>query len=219
MRDLHNKVTSGCTVTGTDGQDWTGGCHALDKPMAGTTMTCGAGSGCHQNHTDATHGPDHDYDASSGYTQTADTVGSEAGCTASGAGCHDSAATGDAVTTFHNSVKTGCTDERRLPRRSGLQHAVRRIDGELHALPRRRDRLRQQAAVRGRLGRPLRRGDAHGECDGHGREDRDRFRPGDVRHVPQRDLAQRPRRDRRTARHDPPRAPTSPARSATDTQA
>ena len=64
---------------------------------------------CHVNHTDANHGPDHDYDASSGYTQTADTVGSEAGCTNSGAGCHASAATGNAIDTFHTASQPGCT--------------------------------------------------------------------------------------------------------------
>ena len=72
--------------------------------MTGTTMTCGDTGACHSNHLSDNHGVDHDYTSASQYTQTADTVGSEAGCAASGAGCHDSAATGNAINTFHSAL-------------------------------------------------------------------------------------------------------------------
>ena len=56
VRTLHDRSTSGCTATGTDSQGWTGGCHALNKSMTGTTMTCGDTGACHNNHTASNHG-------------------------------------------------------------------------------------------------------------------------------------------------------------------
>jgi hypothetical protein len=108
IRGMHDTVLAGCTATGTDGKGWSGSCHALNKPMSGA-LTCGSGGTCHTGHTAANHGPDHGYTTASNYTQTADTINSETGCTNSGAGCHASAATGDTVTTFHAAVAGGCT--------------------------------------------------------------------------------------------------------------
>ncbi len=112
VRLIHDRATSGCSAAGTDGKGWTGSCHALDKQMTTTAMSCGQGAtgqACHTSHTHTNHGPDHDYTAASAYTQTADTIGSEAGCANSGTGCHVSASTGDAITTFHSAKTAGCT--------------------------------------------------------------------------------------------------------------
>ncbi len=56
VRTLHDKVTSGCSASGTDSMGWTGACHQLNKAMAGTTMTCGDTGACHINHTASNHG-------------------------------------------------------------------------------------------------------------------------------------------------------------------
>lgn len=63
IRALHNRVTSGCTASGTDSRGWSGGCHALDKSMVGTTMTCGDTGACHNAHTATNHVPNHDIDS------------------------------------------------------------------------------------------------------------------------------------------------------------
>ena len=57
MRVIHNKAGAGCSASGTDGKGFANpGCHAPNKDMAATPMTCGTGAGgCHQNHTDSNH--------------------------------------------------------------------------------------------------------------------------------------------------------------------
>ena len=114
VRALHDKASSGCTTNGTDGKNWTGGCHALDRQMSTANMSCGSGAtgqACHTNHTHTNHGPDHTYTTASDYTQTADTVGSETGCAGSGAGCHGTiTAERDAINDFHDAdTIAGCT--------------------------------------------------------------------------------------------------------------
>jgi hypothetical protein len=60
VRAIHNRVTSGCTVKGTDSNGWSGGCHDLQKDMSGIVVACGSGSGgCHLNHTNNNHMPAH----------------------------------------------------------------------------------------------------------------------------------------------------------------
>jgi len=89
VRTIHNKVSSGCTVSGTDGESWTGACHQLDKQMPATMPGCGSGSaGCHTNHTATNHGGDHDADktlgAAVGSTGQTYGYGTNVGCF----GCH-----------------------------------------------------------------------------------------------------------------------------------
>ncbi|MDO8915018.1 MAG: hypothetical protein Q7W16_02905 [Coriobacteriia bacterium] len=58
VRAIHDRVTSGCTATGTDDQGWAGGCHSLEKEMPATMPGCGVGTAgnCHINHTGSNHG-------------------------------------------------------------------------------------------------------------------------------------------------------------------
>ncbi len=89
VRLIHDTVTanSGCTASGPDSKGFANpGCHALDKPMDTTPMSCGAGAmGCHQLHNDYNHGAAHTLTPSA-YDNTTVT-----GCTGAGDGCHGEA--------------------------------------------------------------------------------------------------------------------------------
>ncbi len=99
VRTIHDTAATGCANAD---------CHALDKDMSSALMSCGSGSGgCHTDKTDSNHGPDHDYTIVSAYSDGSG-EGIETGCAASGAGCHSSATSGDAVTTFHPAGAVSC---------------------------------------------------------------------------------------------------------------
>ena len=113
VRGLHNTAAAGCTIAGTDANGNAGACHALDKAMDATAMSCGeggAGQICHAGYNKLNHGADHNYEPISGYTQSADTAGSETGCAGSGTGCHgESTVNKNAVIEFHpTQTMAGC---------------------------------------------------------------------------------------------------------------
>jgi hypothetical protein len=105
------------------------GCHTTKdaRPAAIPPDSCGKDSagGCHILKTPDNHGSqlDHAYTSASDYRQTANTAGSETGCTNSGSGCHGTApAARDALVDYHSSASS----IRAMPLQPGRQNGKRR---------------------------------------------------------------------------------------------